>query len=247
MGGTIDVASAEGRGTTFTVQLKFKLGVPDGEACAPAAGDEGDTHANALVSNMNDGGGSDSGSKLYQCGGVLQEASEGGKRNKNESVAGEPGSAGDARDDADATNNKPEGKRLSFAEVFEGRRYLVAEDNQINRIILTELLTERGAQLDEAENGQEAVEAFANSEPDRYDAVLMDAMMPVMDGYDATRAIRALPRPDAQTTPIIALTANAYADDVKKALDAGMNAHVGKPFKVGDLANALVKLQKERE
>ena len=249
MGGTIDVASGEGRGTTFTVQLKFKLGVPDGEACAPAAGDEGGSHANALFNGLNNDVESDSGSKPCQCGGVLQEASEGGKRNKNEAVAGEPGSAGDARDDADATNNKPEGKgkRLSFAEVFEGRRYLVAEDNQINRIILTELLTERGAQLDEAENGQEAVEVFANSEPDRYDAVLMDAMMPVMDGYDATRAIRALPRPDAQTTPIIALTANAYADDVKKALDAGMNAHVGKPFKVGDLANALVKLQKERE
>ena len=195
---------------------------------------------------MNNDVESDSGSKPCQRDGVLQEASEDGKRNKNEAVAGEPGSAGDARDDADATN-KPEGKRLSFAEVFEGRRYLVAEDNQINRIILTELLTERGAQLDEAENGQEAVEAFANSEPNRYDAVLMDAMMPVMDGYEATRAIRALARTDAQTTPIIALTANAYADDVKKALDAGMNAHVGKPFKVGDLANALVKLQKERE
>ena len=153
--------------------------------------------------------------------------------------------SGAASDNADASG-KPAGKRLSFAEVFEGRRYLVAEDNQINRIILTELLTERGAQLDEAENGQEAVESFANSEPNRYDAVLMDAMMPVMDGYEATRAIRALPRPDAQTTPIVALTANAYADDVKKALDAGMNAHVGKPFKVGDLANALVKVQKER-
>lgn len=309
MGGTIDVASAEGRGTTFTVQLKFKLGVPDGEACAPAAGDEEDTHANALVSNMNDGGGSDSGSKPCQRDGASQETGENDKHNKSEAVANNAESVGDTNGagsasgnndtsgksgnengkpvaskgggsgprsqstspasaagsgagpnrkhdsetksdgNSDAANGKPEGegKRLSFAEVFEGRRYLVAEDNQINRIILTELLTERGAQLDEAENGQEAVEAFASSEPNRYDAVLMDAMMPVMDGYEATRAIRALPRTDAQTTPIIALTANAYADDVKKALDAGMNAHVGKPFKVGDLANALVKLQKERE
>ncbi len=87
------------------------------------------------------------------------------------------------------------------------------------------------------------MELFAESEPQRFDAVLMDAMMPVMDGYEATRAIRKLPRPDAQTTPIVALTANAYADDVKKALDLGMNAHVGKPFKIADLAKALDELQ----
>ena len=71
--------------------------------------------------------------------------------------------------------------------------------------------------------------------------------MPVMDGYEATRAIRKLPRPDAQTTPIVALTANAYADDVKKALDSGMNAHVGKPFKIADLAKALDKLQRDND
>ena len=309
MGGTIDVASAEGRGTTFTVQLKFKLGAPDGEACAPAAGAKGGSHANALFNGLNNDVERDSGSKPCQRDGASQETGENDKHNKSEAVANNAESVGDTNGagsasgnndtsgksgnengkpvaskggesgprsqstspasaagsgagpnrkhdsetksdgNSDAANGKPEGegKRLSFAEVFEGRRYLVAEDNQINRIILTELLTERGAQLDEAENGQEAVEAFASSEPNRYDAVLMDAMMPVMDGYEATRAIRALPRTDAQTTPIIALTANAYADDVKKALDAGMNAHVGKPFKVGDLANALVKLRKERE
>ena len=138
-------------------------------------------------------------------------------------------------------------KRPSYTEVFKGRRYLVAEDNQINRIILAEMLTERGATLEQAQNGKEAVELFAESEPQRFDAVLMDAMMPVMDGYEATRAIRKLPRPDAQTTPIVALTANAYADDVKKALDSGMNAHVGKPFKIADLAKALDELQRDND
>ena len=123
----------------------------------------------------------------------------------------------------------------------------MAEDNQINRIILAEMLTERGATLEQAQNGKEAVELFAESEPQHFDAVLMDAMMPVMDGYEATRAIRKLPRPDAQTTPIVALTANAYADDVKKALDSGMNAHVGKPFKIADLAKALDKLQRDND
>ncbi len=206
MGGTIDVNSIEGKGTTFTVQLKFKLSEKQ-KPCERAAA------AKAAES---------------------QSA-------ERKTPDGEVVPRGDA-----ATTRNPEAtdaKQLSFTETFKGRCYLVAEDNQINRIILAELLSERGAQLEEATNGQEAVELFANSKPGHFDAVLMDAMMPVMDGYEATRAIRALDRPDAKTTPIVALTANAYADDVKKALDAGMNAHVGKPFKIGDLAEALEKLQ----
>ena len=177
------------------------------------------------------GEGEDEGAKPCPC---KAAESDPGKEKRT----GKDAEHGRARGDADE-------KRPSYTEVFKGRRYLVAEDNQINRIILAEMLTERGATLEQAQNGKEAVELFAESEPQRFDAVLMDAMMPVMDGYEATRAIRKLPRPDAQTTPIVALTANAYADDVKKALDSGMNAHVGKPFKIADLAKALDELQRD--
>ena len=206
MGGTIDVNSVEGKGTTFTVQLKFKLSEKRKPCERPATAKTADTQPD--------------------------------ERKTPDGKVVAPDAATETRSSKDT-----DAKQLSFTETFKGRCYLVAEDNQINRIILAELLSERGALLEEATNGQEAVELFANSEPGHFDAVLMDAMMPVMDGYEATRAIRALDRPDAKTTPIVALTANAYADDVKKALDAGMNAHVGKPFKIGDLAEALEKLQ----
>lgn len=127
--------------------------------------------------------------------------------------------------------------------VFRGKRFLAAEDNDLNRAILVELLCQRGAVMEEAENGEAAVALFAARGPGYFDAILMDAMMPVMDGYEAARRIRALApkRSDAAHIPIIALTANAYADDVEAALAAGMNAHVGKPFNVRDLACALAK------
>lgn len=132
---------------------------------------------------------------------------------------------------------------IEVDEAFRGRRFLAAEDNELNRMILVELLGERGAEVVEARDGAEAVRIFRESESGHFDAVLMDAMMPVMDGYAATRAIRDLApeRSDAATVPIIALTANAYANDVQECLDAGMNAHVSKPFNIDDLAHVLAE------
>ena len=89
------------------------------------------------------------------------------------------------------------------------------------------------------ENGQLAVEEFERCEPGRYDAILMDVQMPVLNGYDATKHIRGLSRPDAAQIPIIAMTANAFAEDVKEALDAGMNAHVAKPIDPQQLSMTL--------
>ncbi len=131
---------------------------------------------------------------------------------------------------------------LAPAEAFDltGRRVLLAEDNELNWEIAHDLLEELGLELDWAENGQIAVERFQGSAPGYYDAVLMDIRMPVMNGYEATQAIRALDRADAGL-PIIAMTADAFAEDVKRCLDAGMNAHIAKPIDVREVARLLEK------
>lgn len=114
--------------------------------------------------------------------------------------------------------------------ILAGCRFLVAEDNAINSEILCEVLRMYGACFTVASNGARAVEAFKDSLPGTYDAVLMDIQMPEMNGYEATRVIRKLERPDAANIPIIAMTANAFAEDIQMARDAGMTAHVAKPI-----------------
>ncbi len=123
-----------------------------------------------------------------------------------------------------------------------GRRILLAEDNDLNWEIAEELLSDLGLNLERAENGQICAEMFCHSEAGYYDAILMDVRMPVMTGYQATEAIRAMEeRPDAKTIPIIAMTADAFAEDMQKCLDCGMNAHVSKPIDVDLVARLLVK------
>ena len=131
---------------------------------------------------------------------------------------------------------------LSGAQTLEEMRMLVAEDNDINAEILEELLSMEGASCDRTVNGQDAVERFRHTPPAFYDAVLLDIQMPVMNGYEAARAIRALDRPDAATIPIVAMTANAFAEDVQKAMEAGMSAHISKPIDMDVLRDALLKL-----
>ncbi|MCI9027296.1 MAG: response regulator [Lawsonibacter sp.] len=122
---------------------------------------------------------------------------------------------------------------------LEGLCFLAAEDNEINGEILAELLEIEGASCEIVENGLLAVERFRQSAQGEFDAILMDVQMPVMNGHDATRAIRALEREDAKHIPIVAMTANAFAEDEKAALDAGMNAHVAKPLDVKLLKKVL--------
>ena len=124
-------------------------------------------------------------------------------------------------------------------KMLYGKHILVAEDHPINAQILVELLKTRGISADIAENGERAVELFNTSPEKGYDAILMDIRMPVMNGLEAARAIRDLKRSDALQIPIIAMTANAFDDDIKKALDAGMNAHLAKPIDVDKLFAAL--------
>ena len=116
--------------------------------------------------------------------------------------------------------------------VWKGCIFLAAEDNEINAEILKEILEMEGANCEIVENGKLAVQRFEQAARDTFDAILMDVQMPIMNGYDATRAIRALPREDAKKIPIIAMTANAFAEDEKEALDAGMNVHLAKPIDV---------------
>ena len=125
--------------------------------------------------------------------------------------------------------------------VLEGRRILLAEDNEINWEIASELLSALGLELEWAENGKICLEKFSQSPLYYYDAILMDVQMPVMNGYEATAAIRALDRKDAASLPIVAMTADAFAEDVKKCMDSGMNAHVAKPIDVKEVCRQLEK------
>ena len=124
-------------------------------------------------------------------------------------------------------------------DALKGMHFLAAEDNEINAEILAEILEMEGAVCKIVENGRLAVELFKNSAKGEFDAILMDVQMPVMNGYEAARAIRALEREDAGSIPIIAMTANAFAEDEKDALDAGMDVHVPKPIDMELLKKAI--------
>ncbi len=126
---------------------------------------------------------------------------------------------------------------------FSGRHILLAEDNDLNWEIAEELLSDLGLQLDRAENGKQCVDMLTAAQPGHYSAVLMDIRMPVMTGYEAARAIRALDHPD-KDIPIIAMTADAFSEDIKRCLDCGMNAHVAKPIDIREIARLLEKYMK---
>ena len=126
-------------------------------------------------------------------------------------------------------------------ENLSGRRILLVEDNELNREIAAFLLKDEGISVTEAEDGQQALECFLKMPEGYYDAVLMDIMMPVMDGYQATRAIRGSGKKDAAMIPIIAMTANAFAEDKRKTMEAGMDAHLSKPINVPELMDTIRK------
>jgi CheY-like chemotaxis protein len=136
-----------------------------------------------------------------------------------------------------------EKKRVEMA----GRRVLLAEDMEINAEIMMDLLDMEDVESEHAENGRIALEMFVNHEPHYYDAILMDVRMPEMDGLEAAAAIRALDREDARRIPIIALTANAFDEDVQRSLQAGMNAHLTKPVESEHLMQTLGELIYEAE
>lgn len=152
-----------------------------------------------------------------------------------------------AIDDRTEAVRKNEFKEESeTGETLIGSRILLAEDNATNMQSAKELLEAEGAAVTVAENGKMAVKLFSESKSGYYDAILMDIMMPVMNGIDATRTIRALQRNDAQIIPIIALTANAFEEDVRKSLEAGMNAHLTKPIEISRVIKTLIRCMRQK-
>lgn len=140
---------------------------------------------------------------------------------------------------------KPKEVTPAADPTFAGTRLLVVEDNELNMEITTTVLEEAGFSVDQAVNGQAALEKVATAAPGEYALVLMDIQMPVMDGYEATRRIRALPDPAKARIPIVAMTANAFAEDRENALAAGMNDHIAKPFDIHTLLWKLAEILKK--
>jgi CheY-like chemotaxis protein len=122
---------------------------------------------------------------------------------------------------------------------YENKRVLLVEDNELNTEIAVELLAQAGVKVECAENGKEAVDKIMEQPEGYYDMIFMDIQMPVMNGYDAARTIRASERQDLQEIPIVAMSADAFTDDVRKAKEAGMNSHVAKPVEIDKLLKAL--------
>ncbi|MCR4892926.1 MAG: response regulator, partial [Lachnospiraceae bacterium] len=128
-----------------------------------------------------------------------------------------------------------------------GKRILLAEDLEINAEIMTELLRMRGMEVEVAQNGRIAVDLVENNDPGHFDLILMDMRMPVLDGLGATKEIRKSSHPDGKDIPIVALTANAFDEDVQRAIQAGMNAFLSKPVEPDKLYETISRMIQERK
>jgi len=141
------------------------------------------------------------------------------------------------------TNENEEEKEEEDRNKYTGRILLV-EDNELNQEIATAILEDEGLTIEVADNGKIAVEMVEKSEPGYYKLVLMDVQMPIMNGYEATKAIRKLENKELSSIPILAMTANAFEEDKQEALNSGMNGHIAKPIDVNNLFAALDKILK---
>ena len=138
-------------------------------------------------------------------------------------------------------------KAENCAGSIKGLNILLVEDNELNMEIAEFIIQSEGAVVTKAWNGQEAVEIYKKSRAGEFDLILMDIMMPIMDGYEATRTIRSMDRKDASTIPIIAMTANAFTEDKMKSKEAGMNEHISKPIDLKQLIKVITVVVSEKE
>lgn len=216
MGGTLEVTSEVDRGSTFTVTIPF---------ARAAAGTAGGASGSAAA------------------GGAAGGAAAGAADDVAAGAAAAPG-AETPRPVASATPAvaAPAPTAEELLASLAGKCILIAEDNAVNMEIATEMLGMAGLETEQAWNGREALDTFAASAPGHFDAVLLDMKMPEMDGCAAARAIRALDRPDARTVPLIAVTANAFAEDIVATTAAGMDAHISKPIDFHLLCQTLAEL-----
>lgn len=136
----------------------------------------------------------------------------------------------------------PSGPDIEISYDLTGLKVLVVEDNELNMEIAHYLLEDEHMEVTEAGDGAQALELFSKNPPGTFDLILMDLMMPVMDGFTATRKIRHLDRPDAKTIPIFAMTANAFAEDIQASKNAGMNGHIAKPIEMKKLMKTLSQI-----
>ena len=149
-------------------------------------------------------------------------------------------------DEKEETNTVLEAEETDISFSLAGRKILLAEDNEINMELATEILSMHGVEIVQAWNGKEAADIFCSSDEYSFDAILMDMQMPEMDGCEAAKLIRSSGRADAESIPIIAVTANAFAEDIAATAEAGMNAHISKPIDFKILCDTLEKLIEEK-
>ena len=164
----------------------------------------------------------------------------------------ENGGAAESENKGETVEKAAEAEKAEERTIdFSGKRLLLVEDNMVNMEIAKMILTQAGFEVDTAENGQLAVDIISGSEPGYYNAILMDIQMPVMDGYEATRTIRRLENKDLAEIPIMAMTANAFSEDVEAAKNAGMQAHIAKPIDIAvlmkTLTDVLIADEKKKE
>lgn len=216
MGGDIHVDTAVDQGSTFTVMVNLRVAL-DQERHPLAAGE----FIGAAWKRETDGQGQNTNRATSKVPNAIHE-----------DLPGDSSSLGADSDSSLAFVG-------SIPDALKGMRILLAEDNDLNAEIACELLEEAGFSVDCAKNGDIACRLFDESPHGHYGAVLMDVQMPVLNGYEATRRIRALSRPDARRIPIIAMSANAFADDVRASLESGMDAHLSKPVDMGNVLRTI--------